>query len=182
MAEQFDRLQDEHVAFIEAQQMYFVATAAREGRVNLSPKGQDSLRVLGPNEIVWLNLTGSGNETAAHVRSCNRITLMWCSFAGPPLILRVYGHADVVHPRDPAWPRYAELIPPPLGARQYVHVHVDLVQTSCGYAVPLYEYQGQRLALTLWAEKRGPDGIERYWQEKNALSIDGLPTGIGGDA
>lgn len=178
MAQQFDRLQQEHVEFIRAQQMYFVATAARDGHVNLSPKGQDSLRVLGPNEIVWLNLTGSGNETTAHLRSCNRITLMWCSFAGPPLILRAYGTADVVHPRDDRWRRYAELIPPPLGARQYIHMHVDLVQTSCGYAVPLYEYQEQRRALTLWAEKRGPDGIERYWREKNTVSLDGLPTGL----
>ncbi len=115
MAEQFDSFSDEHVAFIEAQHMFFVATAAPEGRVNLSPKGQDSLRVLGPTEVVWLNLTGSGNETAAHVQAASRITLMWCAFAGPPLILRAYGTAEAVHPRDALWPRYAELIPPPAG-------------------------------------------------------------------
>lgn len=178
MAEQFPGFTDEHMAFIEAQQMFFVGTAAPEGRVNVSPKGQDSLRVLGPNEILWLNLTGSGNESAAHVASCERMTLMWCAFAGPPRILRAYGTAQVVHPRDPRWRAYAELIPPPLGARQYFHVDVDLVQTSCGYAVPLYEYQEQRRALTLWTEKRGPEGIARYWAERNTASIDGLPTGI----
>jgi hypothetical protein len=182
MAERFDGLQKQHIDFIEAQQMYFVATAAREGHVNVSPKGQDSLRVLGPNEIVWLNLTGSGNETAAHLLSCNRITLMWCAFAGAPLILRAYGTACVVHPREERWEHYAALIPPPLGARQYIHVDVDLVQASCGYAVPLYEYEGQRRALTLWAEKKGTDGIERYWRDRNMASLDDLPTGIVDDA
>lgn len=138
--------------------------------------------MLGPNEIVWLNLTGSGNETAAHVSSCNRITLMWCALAGPPLILRAYGTAEVVHPRDERWEHYSALIPPPLGARQYVRVDVDLVLTSCGYGVPLYEHEGPRRALTLWAEKKGADGIERYWREKNTVSLDGLPTGIVDDA
>lgn len=178
MADRFDALLDEHIAFIDAQQMFFVGSAAPQGRVNVSPKGQDSLRVLGPNEIVYLSLTGSGNETAAHVKSCGRMTLMWCAFAGPPRILRAYGTADVVHPRHPEWPRFAALIPPPVGARQYFHVHVDLVQTSCGYAVPRYEYLEQRQALTLWAHKRGPDGIEDYWREKNVTSMDGLPTGV----
>lgn len=182
MAEQFEQLLAEHVDFIEAQHVYFVASAAREGRVNLSPKGHDSLRVLAPDQIVWLNLTGSGNETAAHLRDCNRITLMWCAFAGAPRILRVYGSAEVVHPRDPRWGRFAELIPPPVGARQYIHVSIDLVQTSCGYAVPLYEYREERRALTLWAEKRGADGIERYWKEKNTVSLDGLSTGVVDDA
>ncbi len=178
VAEQFTSFSQEHVAFIEAQQMFFVATAAPEGRVNVSPKGQESLRVLGPNEIVWLNLTGSGNESAAHVRASGRITLMWCAFAGPPRILRVYGSAEAVHPRHPLWSRYADLISPPVGARQYFRVDVDLVQTSCGYAVPLYQYQEQRKALTLWAEKRGPEGIAEYWSERNVRSIDGFPTGV----
>lgn len=182
MSEQFDRLEPAHSEFIGAQQMFFVASAAPEGRINLSPKGQDSLRVLGPSELLWLNLTGSGNETAAHLHAANRITLMWCAFAGAPRILRVYGSARAVHRRDPEWQVCAELIAPPVGARQYFRVQIDLVQTSCGYAVPLYAYEGQRQALTLWADKRGPEGIADYWAEKNTQSLDGLPTHLLSDA
>lgn len=181
MADQFESLNDEHVAFIRDQRMFFVGTAAADGRVNVSPKGQDSLEVVAPNTIVWLNLTGSGNETAAHVKQHDRITLMWCAFDGPPRILRAYGRGEVIHPRDSSWQRWAALIPPPLGARQYVRVDVDLVQTSCGYAVPRYQYLEQRTALDRWAEKRGPEGIERYWAERNAVSLDGLPTDVLGD-
>lgn len=178
MSERFDSLRPEHVDFIGAQHVFFVGSAAPEGRVNVSPKGQDSLRVLSPNEILWVNLTGSGNETAAHVRACNRMTLMWCAFDGPPRILRAYGRAETVHPRDPGWARCAETLPPPLGARQYFLLEVDLVQTSCGYAVPNYRYEGEREALTLWSHKRGREGIAQYWSEKNTRSIDGLPTGV----
>lgn len=178
MAEQFDALSEELITWIGAQHIFFVASAARDGRINLSPKGQDSLRVLGPNEILWLNLTGSGNETAAHLQDTNRLTLMWCAFEGPPRILRVYGQATAVHPRDPEWPSLSKQLPAPLGARQYFKVNVDLVQTSCGYAVPLMDYQEDRQVLSMWAEKRGEDGIRAYWQEKNRVSIDGLPTGI----
>jgi hypothetical protein len=180
MAEQFDALSPELIEWIAGQHLFFVASAARDGRVNVSPKGQDSLRVLGGREILWLNLTGSGNETAAHLRECNRMTLMWCAFEGLPRILRVYGGADVVHPRDAAWADCARLLPPPVGARQYFRVHVDLVQTSCGYAVPLMDYVEDRQVLAQWAEKRGEQGIRDYWQEKNRSSIDGLPTGIAG--
>lgn len=176
MAQQFDALQPQHQAFIAAQKIYFVASAAATGRVNVSPKGADSLRVLGPNRVLWLNLTGSGNETAAHVARCQRITLMWCAFEGPPNILRVYGTARAVHPRDRQWADCAAVLPPPTGARQYFDVDIDLVQTSCGYGVPEFDYQGERRALTLWAEKRGPDGIREYWAERNRSSIDGLPT------
>lgn len=179
MAEQFDTLSPELAEWIGRQHLFFVATAARQGRINLSPKGQDSLRVLGEREILWLNLTGSGNETAAHLLDINRMTLMWCAFEGLPRILRVYGEAHTIHPRDPEWADCAELIPPPLGARQYFKLRVELVQTSCGYAVPFMDFVEDRQVLTQWAEKRGPDGIRDYWQEKNRLSIDGLPTGIG---
>jgi predicted pyridoxine 5'-phosphate oxidase superfamily flavin-nucleotide-binding protein len=178
MAQQFDALSPDLIDWIGQQHIFFVATAARDGRVNLSPKGQDSLRVTGDREIVWVNLTGSGNETAAHLLDSNRMTLMWCAFEGLPRILRVYGSADTVHPDDAQWQACARLLPPPLGARQYFRLHVDLVQTSCGYAVPLMAYQEDRQVLTQWAEKRGADGIRDYWQEKNRLSIDGLPTGI----
>ena len=178
MAEQFDDLNPELQAWIAAQHVYFVATAAADGRINLSPKGQDSLRVIDANTLLWLNLTGSGNETAAHLGVNNRMTLMWCAFEGPPRILRVYGSAQVIHPRDPGWNACVDLLPAPLGARQYFRVHIDMVQTSCGYAVPLMEFKEERRALTLWSEKRGEDGIREYWQEKNATSLDGLNTGI----
>jgi hypothetical protein len=178
MAERYEALTDEHRQFIAAQKIFFVGTAARDGRVNVSPKGQDSLAVLGPREILWLNLTGSGNETAAHLLDSNRITLMWCAFQGPPLILRAYGSARTVHPRDPEWEECARAIPAPTGARQYFRIALDLVQTSCGYAVPLLDYREERTALTRWAEKRGESGIAAYWTEKNQVSLDGMPTGI----
>lgn len=176
MAERFDALGDDHRRFIERQPVFFVATAAREGRVNLSPKGGPSLAVLAPDRILWLSLTGSGNETAAHLLDTNRITLMWCAFEGPPLILRVYGRATAIHPEDAAWAACAEAIPPPLGARQYFDVAVELVQTSCGYAVPRMDYVEDRCALAKWAEKKGEDGLREYRAETNATSLDGLPT------
>lgn len=178
MAEQFDALSDELSAFIERQKIFFVGSAAVDGRINVSPKGQDSLKVLSPRQILWMNLTGSGNETAAHVQALNRLTLMWCAFEGPPLILRVYGRATVVHPRDEGFDALTAEIPASVGTRQYFLVDVDLVQTSCGYAVPLMDYQEDRQALTLWADKRGPEGIADYWAEKNQRSLDGLPTGV----
>lgn len=178
MAQQYPGLTDQLTQFIEAQKIFFVGTAAADGRVNVSPKGQDSLRVLDANTIAWMNLTGSGNETAAHLGEINRITLMWCAFEGPPMILRAYGKASVYHPRDPRFAELAELIPSSVGTRQYFEVDIDLVQTSCGYAVPLMDYKEDRRALTLWAEKKGSEGIADYWQEKNERSLDGLATGI----
>ncbi len=180
MAERFSQLEPEHQRFIAAQQVFFVATAAADGHVNVSPKGQDTLRVMASDRLLWLNLTGSGNETAAHLAQANRMTVMWCAFEGPPLILRAYGQARVIHPRDAEWQACSELIPAPLGARQYFDLRIELVQTSCGYGVPRFEFQGQRAALGKWTEKRGAAGIARYWQEVNATSLDGLPTGIDG--
>lgn len=178
MAEQYPQLSDELINWIPQQHVFFVATAAADGRINLSPKGQDSLRVLGPTELLWLNLTGSGNETAAHIKALNRMTLMWCAFDGLPNIVRVYGEAEIIHPRDSEWNSCAELLPAPLGARQYFRVNIDCVQTSCGYAVPMMDFKEDRQVLSKWSEKRGKDGIADYWQEKNHTSIDGLPTGI----
>ena len=178
MAEQFDALSPELIDWIGRQHVFFVATAAPDGRVNLSPKGHDSLRVLGPNELLWMNLTGSGNETAAHLQALNRITLMWCAFEDKPRILRVYGSAIAIHPRDADWEACTSVIAPELGTRQYFRVKAELVQTSCGYAVPFMDYQEDRSVLRKWAEKRGEDGIEQYWADKNQTSIDGLPSGI----
>lgn len=181
MGKQYTAIKDDHRAFIEAQKMFFVATAARDGRVNVSPKGMDSLRVLTPNRVAWLNVTGSGNETAAHLREVNRITLMFCAFEGDPKILRLYGSADVVHPRDTRWAELTQLVPMLPGARQIIDVHVDLVQTSCGMGVPLYDYRGDREELNEWARKKGEEGIRKYWAERNSLTIDDRPTGISGE-
>ncbi len=178
MAEKFDTLTDEHQRWIANQHVFFVATAADEGHINLSPKGQDSMRVLNERELLWMNLTGSGNETAAHLINSNRMTLMWCAFEGLPQILRVYGSARTIHPRDDDWESCTSLIPAPVGARQYFKVEIEFVQTSCGYAVPLMDYQADRDVLARWAETRGEEGIAAYWEEKNQTSLDGLPTGI----
>ena len=147
MAEQFESLSTELIEWINRQHVYFVATAARDGRVNVSPKGQDSLRVLSEREVLWLNLTGSGNETAAHLQDVNRMTLMWCAFEGQPRILRLYGQAETIHPRDDQWQTCTTHIPAPVGARQYFRLRVDLVQTSCGYAVPFMDYVEDRDVL-----------------------------------
>ena len=181
MARMFPKLSSTLQAFIEEQQMFFVATADVDGRINLSPKGLDSLRVLGPNRLLWLNLTGSGNETAAHLLVMNRMTLMFCSFAGNPLILRVYGTAKTVHKEDPDWNELYAHFPAMAGARQIFDVAIDTVQTSCGYAVPLYDFVDQRERLVKFAEDRGEEGIKAYWAEKNTHSIDGKPTGMSVD-
>ncbi|HBP86271.1 MAG TPA: pyridoxamine 5'-phosphate oxidase family protein [Nitrospiraceae bacterium] len=180
MAVQFPELSDELSQFIGEQKIFFVATAAQDGRINLSPKGQDSLRVLNSREILWMNLTGSGNETAAHLAEFNRITMMWCAFEGPPRILRVYGTAQVFHPRDARWAEFSTQLPSTTGTRQYFLVSIELVQTSCGYAVPFMNFVEDRRVLSTWAEKKGEEGISDYWQKKNQLSIDGKPTGIFG--
>ena len=178
MAKQFDVLSAEHRRFIERQPIFFVATAPREGHVNLSPKGGPDLAILGPTRILWLNLTGSGNETAAHLLDSNRITLMWCAFEGPPQILRVYGRGRAIHADDDEWSTCAQQIPAVLGARQYFSIDVDLVLESCGYAVPQMDYRADRSALMEWAEAHGEEGIRAYQAAKNTQSLDGLPTGL----
>ena len=178
MATQYERIEDEHRAFIEAQHLFFTATAAPEGRVNVSPKGMDTLRVLGPDRIIWLNYTGSGNETAAHLLQSGRMTLMWCGFGKRPLILRAYGTARTIHPRDPQWATLIGHFDTDFAARQIFDLRVEMVQTSCGYGVPFYEYEGEREVLPKWAEARGPEYVNEYWIERNARSIDGYPTGI----
>ncbi len=178
MGQRFSELTERHIQFIVEQKMFFVGTATADSRVNVSPKGLDSFRVLGKSRVAWLNLTGSGNETAAHVQRAPRMTIMFCAFAGPPMILRLYGTAKVVHRGDAEWPELVALFQPNLGARQIFDVAVDLVQTSCGFAVPKYDYAGERELLKDWAGKKGEDGVKRYWEEKNHTSIDGIPTHI----
>lgn len=178
MGKQFDRIEDAHRAFIEDQHLFFVGSAGTDSRVNVSPKGMDSLRVLGPNRILWLNLTGSGNETAAHLAQVNRMTLMWCSFTTRPLILRAFGSARTLHPRDAGWEDAVAHWGAPLGARQVYDMTVDMVQTSCGYAVPFFDNPRERDTLAKWTEDKGAAGIATYWDERNRETIDGLPTGI----
>lgn len=164
--------------FIEAQKIFFVGTAANTGRVNISPKGTDSFRVINENKVVWLNLTGSGNETAAHLLKNNRMTIMFCAFEKAPMILRLYGKANIYHPRDSIFVEFMELFPPNKGARQIIEMQVDLVQTSCGYAVPFMDYKEDRETLNLWSNKLGDEKIADYWKEKNTRSIDGFDTKI----
>jgi len=164
--------------FIGQQQMFFVATAGASGHVNLSPKGMDSLRIIDDNTVRWLNLTGSGNETAAHLLDTPRMTIMFCAFAGDPMILRLYGEARAVHPRDAEWDDWLADFPALPGARQIFELDIALVMSSCGMAVPHYAFVEQREQLIRWADKKGPDGIRQYWSEKNSLSLDGEPTGI----
>jgi hypothetical protein len=168
------------IDFIKAQPMFFVATAAPDGHVNVSPKGLDSLRVSSESKIIWLNLTGSGNETAAHVRESPRMTLMFCAFDGEARIVRVYGKARVIHPADNGWQQAAAQFPAMAGSRQIFELDIALVQTSCGTGVPLMALVKQRgpEELLPFYEDMGPEGVQAYWNRKNSLSINGKPTGI----
>lgn len=182
MAKVFDCITDELQKFIAKQQMFFVATAplSAMGHVNVSPKGLDSFRILSPHRIAYLDLTGSGNETSAHLQENGRITLMFCAFQGAPLILRLYGQGQTILPDSPDWNSLLPLFPTIPGTRQIIVADIDRVQTSCGSGVPLYDYQEQREVIITWAEKKGTDGLESYWQQKNQVSIDGLSTPMGG--
>jgi hypothetical protein len=170
--------------FIARQHLFFVATADQTGRVNLSPKGMDTLRILDDTHIRWLNLSGSGNETAAHVAATGRMTLMFCAFEGDALILRLYGQARVFHPRDPDWPDMVAAFPELAGSRQIFDLTIDLVQTSCGTGVPVLDYRHSRAETELvpFYAEMGPDGVKDYWRRKNTQTIDGKPTGIFDDA
>jgi len=176
MGKVLDCITPELKAFIEAQPLFFTASSplAQNGHVNLSPKGLDCLRVLSPTEVAYLDLTGSGNETAAHVTENGRITFMFCAFTGSPRILRLYGIGTVVLPGTPRWAAMAGGFPVYPGARQIIAAEITRVQTSCGYGVPLMEFSDQRDTLCRWSEATG-EALPLYRQEKNAKSIDGLP-------
>lgn len=176
MGQKSPTLEPAHIEFIEQQPLYFVATAPKEGRINLSPKGGDSLRVLGPNRIIWLNLTGNGNETAAHLLEDERMTLMFNSFGDSPMILRTYGTATAIYPDQSEWAPLYTHFPDNEGYRQIFDLKVELVHTSCGFGVPKMTLTEARPHLDRWIEKKGRAGIEQYQREKNEISMDGKPT------
>lgn len=178
MAKVFDCITEQLQNFIAAQHLFFVGSAplSPDGHVNLSPKGLDCFRLLSPHQVAYLDLTGSGNETSAHLEENGRITLMFCAFQEPPSILRLYGRGKTILPTSPDWHDLYSLFPQIPGTRQIILVDVERVQTSCGFGVPLYEYKGQRQTLVNWADKKGEQGIKDYQQQKNVVSIDGLST------
>jgi hypothetical protein len=176
MGKVYEQLNDKLIRFIGNQHVFFVGTApdAVDGRLNISPKGLDTFRVLGPNLVAYLDLTGSGIETVAHLRQNGRITILFCAFEGKPLIVRLYGRGRVVEPGDAEWtPLVTEFADYP-GIRSIILVDVDRVADSCGFAVPRYEYKGERSQLIDYATKKGPDGMEKYKASKNKSSIDGI--------
>ena len=176
MAKFYSEINDSLQKFIQEQKVFFTATAPRTGRINLSPKGIDTFRCLDNKTIAYLDLTGSGNETSAHLNEDSRMTIMFCSFSEKPLILRLYGRGKVIRPRDTQWSTFYSHFTPVPGERQIVVLVVDSVQTSCGYGVPIYEFKEERGTIIEWATKKGEQGVYEYWEAKNLKSIDGLPT------
>ncbi len=181
MGKVFAELTSTHQEFIQKQQLFFVATAPlmADGHVNISPKGLDAFRVLSPTRVAYLDLTGSGNETSAHVVENGRVTVMFCSFDRQPLILRLYGQGTTILPHEDQWLDLEAHFPSMVGTRQIIVIDIHRVQTSCGYGVPIYDYQGQRSTLLAWAQKKGAKGLAQYQLEKGSVSIDGLITPIG---
>jgi hypothetical protein len=181
MGKQFASIEPAHREFILRQRIFFTASAARDGRVNLSPKDGAALRILNERQAAYIDLTGSGNETAAHLRANGRLTLMFCAFEGSPVILRLYGQGKVLRRGSG---EYRELLASAfnneerVGARQIIVLDVEMVQTSCGFGVPLFSYAGERSNLDQWAAGKGQEELREYWEKKNSVSIDGLPTGI----
>ena len=175
----FESISDDTRTWIEQQPMFFVATAPSEGgHVNLSPKGLDSFRVLGPNRAAYLDLTGSGVETIAHLRDNGRITVMFCAYAGPPKIVRLYGEGTVHTQENSSFAELSPLFPEYTGTRSIIDIDVHKVGSSCGFGVPEMDLVADRSRLLDWTEKKGAQGLPDYWASKNATSIDGLP-GIG---
>ena len=178
MAKFLPALDDRLMAFIRAQRMFFTGSAPHSGRVNVSPKGLDTFRILSPVRVGYLDLTGSGNETAAHLLENGRITFMFCALEGPPLILRLYAQGRSVQLHHAEWKELRPHFGPPMpGERQLVIGEIETVQTSCGYGVPQYAPDGERTQLTAWATHKSPEELDAYRREKNAVSIDGPSTG-----
>ncbi len=177
MGKVYEGITPEITAWVEKQPLFFVGTAplTGAGHVNVSPKGLDSLRILGPTRVAYLDLTGSGAETIAHVRENGRIVIMFCAFSGPPKIVRFHRRASIVTPRGASWPELRGRFAQHLGARAIIDIAVTRISDSCGYGVPTFEKMSQREALDMWTQKRGAEGLVTYRRQKNARSIDGLP-------
>jgi hypothetical protein len=176
MGKTYDRIEPGHREWMESQHLFFVATAptGADGHVNLSPKGYDTFRILDDRTVAYLDLTGSGVETIAHIRENARLTIMFCAFAGRPRILRLYGAGDVVMPDSTEWDGLVSRFAVVPGARSIIRLAVQEVRTSCGYAVPLMDFGSERETLREWTDNKGEPGVERYRRERNAVSIDGL--------
>jgi Pyridoxamine 5'-phosphate oxidase len=177
MSKVYDGIDDTLARFIAAQHMFFVATAPLDagGHVNLSPKGLESFRVIDPRKVAYLDLTGSGIETVAHLRENGRIVILFCAFEGPPKILRLYGRGEAIEPADARFEELQGLFPEIVGTRSIIVVSLERIADSCGYAIPLYQYEGERNQLIKWGQRQGPQGLVEYRAGHNALSIDGLP-------
>jgi hypothetical protein len=170
-----------HEEFIRKQRIFFVGSAplSTDGHVNISPKGHDVLRIFSSNEVAFLDLTGSGNETSAHLIDNGRITFMFLAFEGPPLILRLYGRGKVVLPDSPEWDdmaKHFDILP---GSRQIIHAKIETVKTSCGFSVPFYSYNSERDTLQQWATNKSEQDLEEYRKKKNSISMDGIVSPIG---
>ncbi len=176
MAEFFKTLDDSWTQFITAQKIFFTATAPVDGRVNLSPKGMDTFRCIDESTVGYLDLTGSGIETASHIIENGRMTIMFCSFTEKPCILRLYGRGEVIRRGEPDWDKYVNRFPNLSGRRQIVLLHIESAQKSCGFSIPVMEFKSERQTLIKWAVNKGPGGVEKYWEEQNQTSIDGLPS------
>ena len=175
MGKLYPQLDDQLRAFIGEQKLFFIATAPAEGRINLSPKGMDTFRCLDARTVAYLDLTGSGNEAAAHLAENGRMTIMFCSFSEKPLILRLYGRGRVVLPGGGEWADLRRLFPELPGERQIVVLDLDSALTSCGYGVPVYELKEERQTHVRWSLKMGEERLREYREEKNRVSLDGLP-------
>lgn len=177
MGRLYERIDAGLQAFIEAQRVFFVATAplGAAGHINLSPKGLDTFRVLGANKVAYLDHVGSGVETIAHLKENHRIVMMWCAFEGPPRIVRLHGQGEVLEPQCEEYDRLRPLFPQNPSGRAIILVDVDRIADSCGFGVPLYAFQGERSQLVAWADRKGPKGLRQYQADKNETSIDGLP-------
>lgn len=184
MAKDFPKLDDKHNAFIMRQHIFFTASAAKDSHINVSPRSTDYFRIIDENRVLYLDRTGSGNETAAHMMADGRMTIMFCAVEGPPQILRLYGTGEIIHRNTPEFAALAAQYFDnnlPLGSRQIVRLKFHLVKTSCGYGVPLFDYKDERASIDNWEQNKGVDGIADYWAEKNQVSMDGMPTGIFSD-
>ncbi len=178
MGKVYESIEGRIASFIEAQHMFFVATAplAEAGLLNLSPKGLDTFAILGPREVAYLDFHGSGIETVAHLRENGRIVLMFCAFDGSPNIVRLHGRGDALEPGEPGFDELRAHFPAEhQHVRTLVRVRVERIADSCGFAVPRYRYEGERDQLTRWAERKGEDGVREYAAKMNRKSLDGLP-------